>query len=148
LDFERLRDRYKRDGSDWDAYSAARRDAATKLWYNYPTTDLFGPSTPDSPAWKAESQFFFYDPAPALARLRGRFLGLYGENDPASSGARNVDGVRNGLRGSSDVTLRVIPKANHYLFESASANAAELPRAKRFATGLFDSITDWALHHS
>jgi uncharacterized protein len=143
--FERLRDTYMRDRTGWDEYARARASAVKKLWYGYPTTNLFGPSAPDSPAWNFERQFYFFDIAPALRTLRGPFLGLYGENDPASSDPRNVGAVRAALAGNPDVTLRVLPRASHNLFESGSPNAAELPRTDRTAANLFASIADWAV---
>jgi uncharacterized protein len=145
MTFERLRDTYMRIRTGWDEYAVARASAVKKAWYGYPTTNLVGPSKPDSPAWNHERQFYFFDAAPALRALRGPFLGLYGEHDPASSDPRNVGAVRAALAGNPDVTLRILPRASHNLFESASPNASELPRSDRTAANLFASIADWVV---
>lgn len=144
MQFERLRDRYMRTREGWQEYADARKVAVTKSWYAYPTTDLFGASTPESTAWNLEVQFYFRDPRPALRRLRGPFLGLYGENDPASSGPENVGAMRDALSANNSVTLRIIPKGDHNFFETNSPNASELPRARRFKPGFFQLVAAWA----
>jgi uncharacterized protein len=149
MEFERLRDRYMRTRQGWDEYAAALSLAVKQPWYNYPTTDLFGYRTPDSRGWDAEVKFYFYDPVPSLRSLRGPFLGIYGANDPASSNARSIAAIRDALSaaGNHDVTLRVLPGANHNMFDTPSQNAAELPRARRFAPSFFPLILTWVDQH-
>lgn len=144
LEFEALRDRYKRTRTGWDEYAAARAVAVTKAWYGYPTSVLFGPRTPDSPLWNSEMAFFFYDGRPALRLLRGPFLGLMGEYDPPSASRENLDGLHQSLGRNPDVAIRVLPKAGHSLFENASPNARELPKSRRHVPGLFPTIAAWA----
>ncbi len=144
MEFETLRDRYKLTRTGWDEYAAARAVAVTKPWYGYPTSVLFGPRTPDSPLWNSEMAFYFYDGRPALRVLRGAFLGLMGEYDPPSASRENLDGLRESLARNPDVTIRVLPRAGHSLFENASPNARELPKSRRHVPGLFATIAAWA----
>jgi hypothetical protein len=66
------------------------------------------------------------------------------EYDPPSASRENVDGLRESLTRNPDVTIHVLPKAGHSLFENASPNARELPKSRRHVPGLFATIAAWA----
>ena len=144
LSFQRARDRYMQKGEGWDEYSALLKIALTKPWYNYPTTDLFGAAKPDSPFWRTKARTYFYDPLPALTRLHCPFLALRGALDDPRGGKLAFAAMKQGLAkaGNKDVTMRMIPGANHELFE-AGGNSEDLPRSKRFAPTVLPLMTRW-----
>lgn len=148
LAFQRARDRYMKTGEGWQEYAAAREQAVKKAWYGYPTTDLFGPSKPDSSAWKEKALYYFYDPAPALGRLRCPFLGIEGALDDPLETKPNVSALKKALAGGKtrDYTVHVFAHANHDLFETASSSDAELPRTRGFVPEFFPYVTAWLEH--
>lgn len=145
LAFQRARDRYARTGQGWDEYAALFKAAITKPWYNYPTTDLFGASKPDSPFWKNKARTYFYDPLPALRRVRCPFLAVRGAVDDPAAGKLALAAMQQALAeaGNSDITMRVIPHADHNLFDAKSGNSQELPRTKRIAREAFTLMSGW-----
>lgn len=145
LAFQRARDRYAQTGQGWDEYAALFKIALTKPWYNYPTTDLYGASKPDSPFWKIKARTYFYDPLPALRRVRCPFLAVRGGVDDPAGGKLGLAAMRKALAeaGNRDVTMRVIPHADHNLFDAKSGNSEELPRTKRIAPEAFPLMSRW-----
>lgn len=148
--FQRARDRYMRTGDGWTEYAALRDTATREAWYSYPTTDLLGPSKPDSPTWKAKAKYYFYDPAPALKEIRCPLLSLIGEFDTPSGIAADQRAIRAALEagGNRDYEIETVPRANHDLFESAGGGVDELPRVLRIPPGLFPLVTDWLAKHA
>lgn len=145
LAFQRARDRYAQTGQGWDEYNSLLKIAITKPWYNYPTTDLFGAAKPDSPFWKNKARTYFYDPLPSLRRIHCPFLALRGAVDDPEGGKLAIAAMKKALSeaGNRNVTMRMIPRANHELFEARSGVSEELPRTKRFAPGVLSLMTRW-----
>ena len=145
LAFQRARDRYAQKREGWEDYIALLKAARTEPWYNYPDTDLFGASTPDSPFWKNKARTYFYDPLPALRRVRCPFLAVRGAVDDPVGGNLATAAMRKALAegGNRDVTMHVIPHADHNLFEAQSGNAAELPRTTRISPEAFPLMMKW-----
>ena len=145
LAFQRARDRYAQTGQGWDEYNTLLKIAITKPWYNYPTTDLFGAAKPDSPFWKNKARTYFYDPLPALRKIHCPFLGLRGGVDDPKGGKLAIAAMKKALSEADNrnVTMRMIPQANHELFEARSGVSEELSRTKRFAPGVLPLMTRW-----
>jgi pimeloyl-ACP methyl ester carboxylesterase len=145
LAFQNARDHYAQTSEGWDAYQALFKVAITKPWYNYPTTDLFGAAKPDSPFWKTKARTYFYDPLPALRKVRCPLLALRGGFDDPVGGTLGVRAMQRGLAegGNRKFTSRVIPRGNHELFEAKSGATDELPRTKRFCPGVLPLMTRW-----
>jgi pimeloyl-ACP methyl ester carboxylesterase len=90
--------------------------------------------------------FLDYDPAGALSRVMVPVLALFGEHDLQVPPAQNTEPMRRALEaaGNRDVTIEVLPGANH-LFQRAQTGApAEYASLeKEFAPGFLDRISDW-----
>ena len=145
LAFQRARDHYAQKHEGWDEYAGLLKIALTKPWYNYPTTDLFGAAKADSAFWRSKARTYFYDPLPALRSVRCPFLGLRGGVDDPVGGRLGLTAMQQALAaaGNKDITMRMIPRANHELFEADSGVSAELARTKRFAPEVLPLMTQW-----
>jgi pimeloyl-ACP methyl ester carboxylesterase len=90
--------------------------------------------------------FLTHDPAPVLQKVRCPVLALFGANDLQVAPAVNAPPLERALRsgGNRDVTVRVIPRANH-LFQETDNGSLMLYRTlkKEFVPGLLDTITTW-----
>lgn len=96
----------------------------------------------DSPWLKS---FLAYDPAPAVDRLTCPLLALYAENDLQVPPSLNLPAVEAlAARPGRDVTVRVIPRANH-LFQPAESGSPALygMLPKQFAPGVLDTLGAW-----
>ena len=78
------------------------------------------------------------------------FLGIAGALDDPPATKLSMAAMREALvaAGNKDVTLRVIPHANHDLFEAVSGNNADLPRVKRLAPQFFPLVEKWLEEHT
>ena len=79
--------------------------------------------------------------------FRGAWQAIYGASDIVISvpeaRAWFEDGLRYGR--SNDVTIEVVPNADHNYYETKTGlDHRELPRYSRYAPGIFDKITRWA----
>ena len=90
--------------------------------------------------------FLTHDPAPVLQKVRCPVLALFGANDLQVAPAANAPPLERALRsgGNRDVTVRVIPRANH-LFQETDNGSLMLYRTlkKEFVPGLLDTVTTW-----
>jgi dienelactone hydrolase len=145
VNFQALRDHYDQTGEGWDAYIEARKRAVTQAWYNYPGTDLFGPSLATSAMWKLKAASYFYDPRPTLSSLRQPVLSLFGALDTPAGVEQNVQSIRRAVGGSGKarLTVKIFRGANHDLLEAATGNGAELDRVTRFSPEFFPFVTGW-----
>jgi pimeloyl-ACP methyl ester carboxylesterase len=86
--------------------------------------------------------FLTYDPLPALTKVRCPVLALFGANDLQVAPEVNAPPIERALRGGGnrDVTVRVIPGANHMFQEPPTLDAT---RPKQFVPGLLDTVTTW-----
>jgi hypothetical protein len=92
--------------------------------------------------------FAQHDPADALARVRVPVLALFGEKDlqvpPDLNQARMARALA--AAGNRDVTIEVIPSANHLFQQAVTGSPAEYATLeKSFVPGLVDRIADWIL---
>jgi pimeloyl-ACP methyl ester carboxylesterase len=138
----RLQYQYARTGQGWDEYAAARQTLAARLGGTVP--DTF-PGAPDHPYWQFIRRLYFYDPAPTLRQLRTPTLALFGELDNNIIAAKNRAAWEAALEagGNPDYTLKVLPKANHYQWESKVGSNAEMASLKRFVPEYKTTIQDW-----
>lgn len=112
--------------------------------------DKWAETTVDSQFAMLESPwmkfFLTHDPATTLEKVTAPVLALFGEKDVQVPPAVNVDPMKAALEkaGNKDVTIKVIPGANH-LFQAATTGSPNeyttLP--KEFAPGVIDTIVDW-----
>ena len=90
--------------------------------------------------------FLTHDQAATLEKVTVPVLALFGEKDVQVPPASNVAPLEAAFAkgGNKDVTVKVIPSANH-LFQEATTGSpneyATLP--KEFAPGVVDTITQW-----
>jgi uncharacterized protein len=81
-----------------------------------------------------------FDPRPDLERLSIPTLWLYGREDKTVYAPQSV-AILEAL--PSKPTIRVFPGAGHFILDTPHGLSGEIPRAHRFATGLFPAIADW-----
>ena len=145
LDFQRLRDAFMKTGKGWDAYAAALATARKQPWWNYPSTDLFGWSKPDSDGWKMKAATYFYDPAPTLSALHCPILVLFGALDTPAGVKANLAALHRALDSdvSARATFKVFPATSHNLFIARSGNENDLDETTRFSPEYFPTITNW-----
>lgn len=147
VNFQRLRDAYMRSGKGWDAYAAALQSAVKQPWWNYPSTDLYGWSKPDSAGWKMKAASYFYDPAPTLRTLQCPILILFGALDTPAGVQANLAAMHQALDGNDEAraTFRILPQTGHNLFIAHSGNDNDLDETTRFSPAYFPTITNWLL---
>jgi fermentation-respiration switch protein FrsA (DUF1100 family) len=130
----------------WDA---AREAVETVLRFMGTPDSLLAPAV-DAQVAQMKSPwmkgFLTHDPAPALQKVRCPVLALFGANDLQVAPAVNAPPIERALRsgGNRDVTVRVIPRANHLFQETDSGSPMLYPTLKKeFVPGLLDTITTW-----
>lgn len=91
-----------------------------------------------------------YDPLPALEKVKCPVLAVYGELDRGVPVQNNKDTLESTLKkgGNRDVTVVILPKADHALFECETGSASEFPYLHRFVPGFFDTMLQWLHSHS
>lgn len=150
LNFQRLRDAYMHTGQGWDAYVAALKSAVKQPWWNYPSTDLYGWSKPDSAAWKMKAASYFYDPVPTLKALRCPILFIYGALDTPAGVRADLSVIHQvfGDNRNAQATVRVFPETSHNLFVAKTGNENNLDDTTRFSPDYFPTITSWLLEQT
>jgi pimeloyl-ACP methyl ester carboxylesterase len=81
-----------------------------------------------------------FDPRPDLERLSIPSLWLYGREDKTVYAPQSAE-VLESL--PSNPTIRIFPAAGHFILDTPRGLSDEIPRAHRFATGLFPAIAEW-----
>lgn len=141
IELMKLQYRFARTGEGCNDYYAAREKLAS-VFGRAPATFS---GTPDDAAWEFMRRFYFYDPAPTLARLRIPTLALFGELDDNILAEKNKTAWERALKtsGNRDYTLVVIPKADHLMLEATLGTNREMPRLQRFAPAYFSTFREW-----
>jgi pimeloyl-ACP methyl ester carboxylesterase len=88
------------------------------------------------------------DPAVVLVRVRCPVLVLFGGQDLQVPPDVNAPPIERALAqaGNRDVTVRVLPRANHLFQQTDSGNPALYPTLeKAFVPGLLDTLTSWTV---
>jgi hypothetical protein len=94
--------------------------------------------------------FIQYDPEPALEKVKCPVLMLFGGKDLQVPPKQNKEPMENALNkgGNKDVTISIIPDANHLFQSSITGSPDEYGKLpKEFAPGFLDTITSWILKH-
>jgi dipeptidyl aminopeptidase/acylaminoacyl peptidase len=128
-----------RTGQGWEKLARIMERGRAEGWLDY----VNPPSSLDSLVWHHE-HVMSYDPLPVLRQVKCPVLALYGELDtivPAESG----QSLENALRGAgnSDVTVKVLPKANHSFFAATTGGPGEESRLRGFVPDYFAERVAW-----
>ena len=115
--------------SDLDSYVetqvAQQIDGLESPWYRY---------------------FLTYDPAEGLRGTRVPVLALFGGLDLQVIVDQNRGPLEEALAGNPDVTVEVLPRANHLFQAATTGSPAEYALLeKRFVDGFLATISDWIL---
>ena len=115
--------------SDLDSYVetqvAQQIDGLESPWYRY---------------------FLTYDPAEGLRGTRVPVLALFGGLDLQVVVDQNRGPLEEALAGNPDVTVEVLPRANHLFQAATTGSPAEYALLeKRFVDGFLETISDWIL---
>ncbi len=141
VDVMKLQYRFAETGEGWEEYAAARQKLAGRLGA---PPDAFA-ATKQDPSWDELRRVYFYDPAPALRRLRAPTLALFGELDDNIVAEKNKSAWQRALEsgGHPDYTLRILPRANHLQLEATVGSNAEMPSLQRFVPAYFATVEEW-----
>ena len=114
----------------------------------------FVAATVDAKLAPARSSWFAflisYDPAPTLRRTRCPVLALYGALDLQVPPGVNLKPLESALRegGNNDVTVRILPGANHLFQAATTGHPSEYAQLKKeFVPGFLDTLTAWVTRH-
>jgi pimeloyl-ACP methyl ester carboxylesterase len=94
--------------------------------------------------------FISYDPAPTLRRTRCPVLALFGELDMQVPPTLAMKPLESALRegGNKDITVCVLPEANHLFQTAVTGLPPEYGTLKKeFAPGFLETITTWVGNH-
>ncbi|MDE2662672.1 MAG: alpha/beta fold hydrolase [Gemmatimonadota bacterium] len=90
--------------------------------------------------------FLTYDPTEGLRGTRVPVLALFGGLDLQVLPDQNRPPLEEALAGNPDVTVDVLPRANHLFQAATSGSPAEYALLeKRFVDGFLETISDWIL---
>ena len=90
--------------------------------------------------------FLTYNPAPALQETRVPVLALFGGLDLQVVPDQNRGPLEEALAGNPDVTVEVLPRANHLFQAATTGSPAEYAMlGHTFVDGFLDAISDWIL---
>jgi dipeptidyl aminopeptidase/acylaminoacyl peptidase len=119
LEFQRLKHTYARTGRGWSEYAAALQASRQQPW-----SSLGGPNSPDDWWWRWYGTKMDVDPAQILARVRVPVFAAWGERDhlvPVDR-SRTIVAQTLAASGNQDVTLIIVPGADHSLNTPAGPN--------------------------
>jgi dienelactone hydrolase len=131
-----------RTGKGWENLQELARIGQKEGWLRY----VNPPASLDSLRWNWEHVFSF-DPQPVLRKLRVPVLALYGELDRIVEPESNKRAMEQALRaaGNTDVTVHVLPAANHHFLAAVTGGPNEVASLKGFVAGYFAARVDWLL---
>lgn len=93
--------------------------------------------------------FLEYEPSVGLKKTEVPVLALFGELDLQVPADMNKVAMEKLLENNTDVTIIVLPKANHLFQEAITGSINEYPFLKKeFVPGFLDTITEWVLERS
>jgi uncharacterized protein len=137
----KLQYEFARTGKGWEEYAAAREKLVAKMGAAPKTI----PGTQDDPYFQFIRRLYFYDPVPTLRQLRTPTLGLWGELDNNILAEKNSAAWDAALKaaGNKDYTLKILPKADHALWEAKVGSNAETKSLQRFVPSYFTTVQEW-----
>lgn len=129
-----------RTGKGWKALQEHVERARREGWLGY----VNAPASLESLRWNWQHVLSF-DPEPVLRRLTCPVLVLYGERDTIVSPDVHLARMRHALAGAitRDVTVQVVPGANHNFLAASTGGPAENLNLNAFADGYFDTRLSW-----
>lgn len=132
---------FARTGNGWSDYIAGRDRLVQRLGQ----APLTFPATADDPYWAFIRRIYFYDPHPALRRLRTPTLALFGELDGNILAEKNASEWKAALKaaGNADFAAHILPLANHLLLEARNGSIGEIPSLQRFSRDYFAIVNAW-----
>ena len=88
--------------------------------------------------------FLDFDPVPVLKKVRCPVLAFFGEKDVLVPPEGNVGPMKAALKkaGTKDVTIKVLPGANHR-FEVAGTGARDFGTCGKSVSGYYDVMVEW-----
>ena len=128
----------------WESYLAARNSAQSA---GFPE-DVLESDKPDDPDWEWDRLNWRYDPIPALEKVRCPVLALFGGADRNVVPEDNLPPMRRALKkaGNRDVTLLVVPGANHGLV-TVSPESVPLHRLTGIGDQGWPQVQRWLAAH-
>ncbi len=88
--------------------------------------------------------FVAFDPATVLTKVRCPVLAFFGALDFQVPADQNEPVLRQLLAGNKDVTIKVLPKANHLYQEAKTGDVLEYEGLKKeFVPDLLPTMTAW-----
>jgi pimeloyl-ACP methyl ester carboxylesterase len=151
LEFQKAKNSFMRTGLGWEEYQRLRQTGMKKKWYGFGNTDAWGPGSKSAPYWTTMRLIYFYDPAPALERLRCPVLFVCGALDTPKAVRENVANIQAYLQkaGNRDVTIKVFPSAGHNLFQDEPGDTEKLTTARlRYTPGYLELLETWLVQHA
>lgn len=129
-----------RSGDGWDALVRRMEQGQTEGWLRYTNP----PTSLESLQWNWRHVMSF-DPLPVLERVRVPVLALFGELDTIVSTVINRPRLEQALAraGNLDVTVRVLPGANHHFLEARTGGPGEVPLLTSFVDEYFTASQAW-----
>jgi len=134
-----------RTGRGWEDFAKTIAQAKDKKWWDYVTKG--GSSLKElTDSWRT---IYSYDPSLALEKVTCPVLALFGELDTSTPVAQTIVNMQRALTTAknNDFTHRTFPKAGHGLLEVSSGAQSEIPKATRFAPGVFEMMTTFLRQH-
>jgi uncharacterized protein len=138
----------------WDALLTDIASSKNERWFGYARVQWL-PQVP-SPLDSTANSFLSglrkqidFDPASVWQQVHCPVLVLLGELDANVPAKKSADIIKRQLEkgGNRDHTIKILPRANHGLFESQTGYSIEWPRLTRYVPGYMDGITDWLRKH-
>ncbi|HEX6464970.1 MAG TPA: alpha/beta fold hydrolase [Vicinamibacterales bacterium] len=141
VELMKLQYEFARTGAGWDQYAAKRAQLVTRMGQAPPSF----PGTPDDPYFGFIRRIYFYDPAPALRQLATPALALWGELDNNVLAEKNKSAWEAALKTARnpDYTLKILPKADHAMWEGKTGSNAETRSLQRFVPEYITAVRDW-----
>lgn len=90
-----------------------------------------------------------YNPHEVLKAVKCSTLAVFGGMDTAVPAEVNLAAMKEAYQdgGNTDLTIKVIPKANHVFMEADTGTPEEIPQLrKEFVPGFLDMVAEWVLH--
>jgi pimeloyl-ACP methyl ester carboxylesterase len=131
-----------RTGQGWEELEQMAARGADEGWLPY----VNRPVSLESLRWNWEHVLSF-DPQPVLQRLKVPVLALYAELDRVVDAGMNRPRLEAALRlaQNQDVTVQVLPGANHNFLEATTGGPGEVSALRAFVGSYFDTRVAWIL---
>jgi pimeloyl-ACP methyl ester carboxylesterase len=131
----------ERTGEGYEQSEELRERAKGKKWFFLFSDD---PTSLGDMRWQW-SHVYYFDPLPALKKVKCPVLGVFGAFDVYTDPHSAAANLRNTLisAGNHKVTTKIFPNANHALVEVTSGRGEEFDKSKGQAPGLFRLLAEW-----